>query len=262
MEIMDNLEDAIDYGENLGADFVIARMDDINIHMMTRVNDIWRDITGMNRRGLGISCYYKGAVGYSFLTSTDKRSIHNAVQRAFKVAKTSIPYISSPMVIEEIEPLQKQQSDIFKVKKSMFEHSKPEKMEIIDSILNNFTKNTDDVQSKEGYLHESYGKKVVVTSDRSFIDWELEVLELKCVLYAHTSSGENTEVIKQFGGTLGFEIFNSKHFSPETLVNELQASLKDKLQSKSCPAGKQRALIDHTLSGALAHESFGHMAEA
>jgi len=24
MEIMDNLEDAIDYGENLGADFVIA----------------------------------------------------------------------------------------------------------------------------------------------------------------------------------------------------------------------------------------------
>ncbi|MFX1252899.1 MAG: TldD/PmbA family protein [Promethearchaeota archaeon] len=262
MEIMDALQDTIDYGENLGADFVIARMDDVNIHMMTRVNDIWRDITGMNRRGLGITCYYKGAVGYSFLTSINKKYVRNAIQRAFKVAKASEPYVSSPMFIEEIQPVQKHQSDIFKVKQPMYEHSKLEKMEIINSILNNFTKSADHIQSKEGYIHERYSKKVVATSDRSFIEWELEVLELKCVLHARTSSGESIEAIKHFGGTLGFEIFNSKHFSPDTIVDDLNKSLKEQLNSKPCPAGNHRALIDHTLSGALAHESFGHLAEA
>jgi TldD protein len=64
------------------------------------------------------------------------------------------------------------------------------------------------------------------------------------------------------GGSCGLELFDTEEHSPERIGANAGEWAAEKLTAKPAPAGKHRALCENRLTGVLAHESFGHLAES
>ena len=87
--MLDKLQQCVRIGEDLGADFVEARYDDLTLRTLQRINDIWQDIQVKSRMGFGITAYVDGVSGFSFTPSTEMKDIKLAVENAYKMAKAS-----------------------------------------------------------------------------------------------------------------------------------------------------------------------------
>jgi TldD protein len=121
-----------------------------------------------------------------------------------------------------------------------------------------FGKNITNITAMYGELH---GQKLFTNSEGSTVDWNFEVVDLRCSVVSKTESGDLVEGESQAGGTMGLELYNKKGSKPEDLGKEAGTNAKEQLKAKACPAGKFRALIENELTGVLAHESFGHLSE-
>ncbi|MHA1930262.1 MAG: TldD/PmbA family protein, partial [Candidatus Thorarchaeota archaeon] len=104
--------------------------------------------------------------------------------------------------------------------------------------------------------------KIFANSDGSEISWDFLVTDLRCYVTSKTDSGAMVEGVKTLGGTLGLEAFATGENTPEEMGKGAGTIAKEQLKAKACPAGKFKTLIENTLVGVLAHESFGHLSEA
>ncbi len=78
--MLDKLQECVRIGEDLGADFVEARYDDLTLRALQRINDIWQDIQVKSRKGFAITSYVDGVSGFSFTASAETVDIRTAVQ--------------------------------------------------------------------------------------------------------------------------------------------------------------------------------------
>ena len=87
--MLDKLQESVRIGEDMGADFMEARFDDLTLRALQRVDDIWQDIQVKSRQGFAITAYVEGVSGFSFTPSTETKDIKIAVEKAYKMAKAS-----------------------------------------------------------------------------------------------------------------------------------------------------------------------------
>jgi hypothetical protein len=71
--MLDKLQECVRIGEDLGADFVEARYDDLTLRTLQRVKDIWQDIQVKSRMGFAITAYVEGVSGFSFTPRTEMK---------------------------------------------------------------------------------------------------------------------------------------------------------------------------------------------
>jgi TldD protein len=259
--LLEKLEFAVKYGEKLGA-FVDARYDDLSLRTLQRINDVWKDVIIRSRAGIGITCYYEGVSGYSFTTSHEKNDIEETVSRAFKIAKSSAPAATLRLDFGGKPAVKSQSSDTFAVRIHPKERELDHKIEMVNRMVSTAQEHGKNINNLVGLYGELYGPKYFANSDGSMLDWELEVVDLRCRVTSKTDTGALVSGYAGYGGTAGLELFESEGKTPENIGEEAGSRAKEQLEAKVCPGGKFRALIENRLVGVLAHESFGHLSEA
>lgn len=259
--MLENLRKCVQLGEKLGAKFVEARYEDLVLRVLQRTNDVWRDINLKSRAGIGVACYYGGASGYSFTSTVDKKNMEASVSRAFKMAKGAAESATLKLDFDRRPALKSRESDTLALK----DHPRSEDLTFKTNLVNRAVDAARDsgasISNITGMYGELYGQKLFTNSEDSIIDWNFEVVDLRCVVTSKTASGHLVNGAGGVGGTYGLEHYKSSGNTPEDLGGKAGSNAKEQLKARACPAGKFRALVENRLAGVLAHESFGHLSE-
>jgi TldD protein len=259
--MMDKLQECVRIGEDLGADFVEARYDDLTLRALQRINDIWQDIQVKSRMGFAITSYVDGVSGFSFTASTEMKDIRSAVEKSYKMAKASSRTAKLKLPFERRSAVKSKKSDSPSVKIHPRDKELDYKIDLVNRFVESAREHGENIRSVRGLWGELYGPKMLANSDGSAIDWDFLVSDLRGSVTSKTDSGAMVLGAKGQGGTFGLEEFEKEAFTPEKMGEEAGSNAKEQLKAKACPAGKFRALVEEILVGVLAHESFGHLSE-
>jgi TldD protein len=259
--MMEKLHECVRIGENLGADFVEARYDDLTLRTLQRINDIWQDIQVKSRMGFAITSYVDGVSGFSFTASTEMKDIRSVVEKSYKMAKASSRAAKLKLPFERGSAVKSKKSDTASVKIHPREKELDYKIDLVNRLIESAREHGENVRSIRGLWGELHGPKMLANSDGSEIDWEFLVTDLRVLVTSKTDAGAMVLGAKGQGGTVGLEEFQKKEYTPEAMGETAGANAKEQLKAKACPAGKFRALVEEMLVGVLAHESFGHLSE-
>jgi TldD protein len=260
--MFDLLQKCVRVGEDLGADFVEARYDDLTLRTLQRTDDIWKDIQVKSRMGFGITCYVDGVSGFSFTASYASKDVKMAAEKAFKMAKTSSKAASLKLPFERGSSVKSKKSDTLQVKIHPRDKDLGYKTDMVNRVVESAREHGANIRNIRGLYGELHGKKIFTNSDASEIDWEFMVTDLRCYVMSKTDSGALVLGRQGYGGTIGLDFFESKGTTPEEIGENAGSRAKEQLKAKACPAGQFRSLIENRLVGVLAHESFGHLSEA
>ncbi len=260
--MLKKLQECIEIGEKLGAEIVEARFDDLTLRTLQRINDTWKDVILRSRAGIGVVCYYGGASGYSFASGDGKKELKETVSRAFRMAKASAKAASLKLSFDRRMPVKSQASDTFQVKIHPRTKDLNFKTDLVNRVIDNAREVGQNISNVTGLYGELYGQKLFTNSEGSIVDWNFEVVDLRCQVTSKTESGDLVSGAGRAGGTAGLELFKAEGSTPEDIGKEAGTHAKEQLKAKACPAGKFRALVESRLAGVLAHESFGHLSEA
>ena len=260
--MIDKLQQCVRLGEDLGADFVEARYDDLTLRTLQRINDIWQDIQVKSRMGFAITAYVEGVSGFSFTPSTDMKDIKLATENAYKMAKASSGAAKLKLPFDRGKAVKSKKSDTLPVKTHPHDRELSVKIDMVNRGIESAREHGENIMTARGLYGELYGPKMIANSDGSEIDWNFLVTDLRFLVTSKTSSGALVNGGKGHGGTYGLEEFDLDIYTPEKMGEIAGKNAKEQLQAKACPAGKFRTLADEDLIGVLAHESFGHLSEA
>ncbi len=260
--MLEKLQECVSVGEKLGADFVEARYDDLNLRTLERTDEIWKEIQVKSRMGFAITCYVDGVSGFSFTPSPDNADLKAATERAFKMAKASSVAAKLKLPFEGRPAVKSKPSDTYAVKIHPRDIELSEKTGLVDRAVDTAKEFGENVRNIRGLYGELYGQKVFANSDGSEIDWNFLTIDLRCSVTSKTDAGDMVVGRNGKGGTHGHELFKVDEFTPEKIGKEASLRAKEQLQAKACPAGKFKSLVEESLVGVLAHESFGHLSEA
>ena len=260
--MLDQLQECVSVGENLGADFVEARYDDLQLRALQRIDDTWQDIQVKSRMGFAITAYVDGVSGFSFTPSTEKKDIRLAVEKAYRMAKASSKAATLKLPFDGSAAVKSKKSDTHTVRIHPRERDLSYKIDMVNRAVESAREYGENIRSVRGLWGELYGPKMVANSDGSTIEWEFLVTDLAIMVTSKTGAGAMVNGSDRLGGTFGLEKFEGGETTPEKLGQNAGTWAKEQLSAKACPAGKFRALIEEELVGVLAHESFGHLSEA
>ncbi|TFH05121.1 MAG: TldD/PmbA family protein [Candidatus Thorarchaeota archaeon] len=259
--MLDKLQQCVRIGEDLGADFVEARYDDLTLRALQRINDIWQDIQVKSRMGLGITAYVDGVSGFSFTPSTELKDIKLATENAYKMAKASSSAAKLKLPFDRRAAVKSKKSDTPSVKIHPRDRDLAYKIDMVNRGVESAREHGENIMTARGLWGELYGPKILANSDGSEIDWDFLITDMRMMVTSKTSAGALVNGAEGHGGTMGLEYFESGEFTPEKIGEVAGKNAKEQLQAKACPAGKFRALVEEDLVGVLAHESFGHLSE-
>lgn len=260
--MLDTLQECVRVGEDLGADFMEARFDDLTLRALQRVDDIWQDIQVKSRKGFAITAFVEGVSGFSFTPSTEMTDIRKAVEKAYRMAKASSKAAKLKLPFDRRAAVKSKKSETLQVKIHPNDVELEDKIDMVNRAVETAREYGENIRSIRGRWGELYGPKLFVNSDGSIIDWEFLVADLRISVTAKTDGGAMVLGKDGHGGTYGIEEYKSGEFTPEKMGERAGSNAKEQLKAKACPAGKFKALVEHELVGVLAHESFGHLSEA
>lgn len=258
---IDNLQTSLQKLETkIKADFIELRYDDLQLRTLLKENDNWKEIQSKRRKGVAITTYKKGTMGFSSTALLDEQSIIDAGIRAFKVCEISAENAS----IDLSFPNDKPTIGTYKinyVKKHPKNVDLSEKTDLLERGMP-IAKEAGgkDVSNVKGLYGELYGDKLFVNSEGSKIQYDFLITDLRFTV-ANKGVDGLVSGSDGFGGSNGLEVFNNGH-SPESLAENAGKWSKEQLTAKAAPAGDFRCLAEERLVGVLAHESFGHLSEA
>jgi len=259
--MIEKLERFVQLGQKLGAELTEARFDNLVLRTLLRTNDAWKDVILRFRSGIGIMCYYGGASGYSFTASENKKEQEETVTKAFKMAKASAEVTSLKLDFNKRRAVKSRKADTFPLRIHPKTKDLSYKTDMVNRVVDTAREFGKDVTNITAMYGELHGQKLFTNSEGSIVNWNFEVVDLRCTVVSKTESGDLVEGEGFTGGTIGLELFNRKGSRPEDIGKEAGANAKEQLKAKACPAGKFRALVENHLAGVLAHESFGHLSE-
>ncbi|MEM4735157.1 MAG: TldD/PmbA family protein [Candidatus Thorarchaeota archaeon] len=259
---IDLLNHCVEKGESLGAEFVIARHEDLTLRTISRHDEHWKNIMSKSRNGIGVSCYVDGVLGYSFTAITDRENIDSAVATAVKMAKVSSETSTMRLPLAEMPQRREHRHRILSPRMHPSEVDQSSKMDLVQRVTDTARSIVPDAKNIRGMYGELYGTKTVVNSDRSEISWEFLICDLRVSIVARSDSGNAVVAFEGSGGTFGLEHFQIKDKTPEAIGTLAGETIVGQKKARMCPAGRFRALIESRLCGVLAHESFGHLSEA
>ena len=187
--MLDKLQECVRIGEDLGADFVEARYDDLTLRALQRVKDIWQDIQVKSRMGFAITAYVEGVSGFSFTPSTEMKDIRTTVEKAYRMAKASSKAAKLKLPFERKPAVKSKKSDTPSVKVHPRDKELDFKIDMVNQVVESAIEYGENIRNVQGRWGEFYGPKMMVNSDGSVIDWEFLVSDLRINVTSKTDAG-------------------------------------------------------------------------
>ncbi|MHA1222101.1 MAG: TldD/PmbA family protein [Candidatus Heimdallarchaeaceae archaeon] len=256
--IFDLLHQTIKFGDNLGAQFVEARYDDLTLTTINYTNEKVKESSTKQRRGIGVNVYFNGSPGYSFTSSLSDEAIKEATKRAFGIAKAAEPLLKFKHKYDDIPAVEEKLEHQVKIHPREVEFD-----EKLDMLKRGVASIKEQLQphSTTALWGELWGSKLFVNSEGTEIYWTPILVDMRIIAIA---KGENSQArgMDGVGQSQGMELFKQESSSPETIGSNAGKYCKEQLEAIPAPAGKQKALVGPRMAGVLAHESFGHLSES
>ena len=252
---MDLLEFAVNYGEELGADFIEVRGENIRRMYIHFEKDVVKNVENINWRGIGITAIFRGARGYAFTTKLDKNSVREAVKNAVEIAKAS-----TKLAGLSAEPIEYKPSEYTGKTPSIRKHPKDYSLEDkIDIALSGIREVlSSEVISLRTIYGEYWGQKFFLNSEGLKRSWDPIMVGLfyAVVVRKDGNIGNGRE---QMSASMGLELFDEHR--PDEIAKTALRGARETLEAKVLESGKYPFIASPEFSGVLAHESFGHLTE-
>ena len=225
------MEQALKYGEDLGADLVEVRGDDVGHVTISSEKMTVKDTRVFRLVGVGVRAYVKGATGYSFTTRLSKESVMDVVRNSVKAAKVASGYGKLKLKPAEYEPLKTEYSIDAGRHPSDVEFEEKKEM-----LLRGEGAAKDagvDVATTRANYGEASGTKFFMNSEGA--DVRRQVLLVSIGAGVVSRRGDVlVDAGDSHGGTLGLEAFKGE-YSPEQLGRNAGKWAAEKLVGKKPP---------------------------
>ncbi|MCY3413492.1 MAG: TldD/PmbA family protein [Candidatus Heimdallarchaeota archaeon] len=258
--MFDDLNKIVEKTTAAGASFVNARYDDLTLRTAVKDNGRLNNFKTMRRAGAGFHVFYNGAPGYAFTADISMEAMERAAMDALGIAKASAPVTLLKSEIEATSSIKKLEVKP-DIKKKPWELETKERLEYLERMEAAAKDNIEKISSLMVLYGELSGKKYFVNSEGSEISWYPSVIDLRTMVATKTPSGDLVSAGDGNGGSAGMELYDFEGKTPEDMGKNAALWAKELIDAKSAPAGEFAALTDNSLSGVLAHESFGHLTE-
>jgi len=256
-------EFAVNYAENLGAEYAEARFQcDIQESIILK-NGIPEAVVLEENRGIGVRVLVNGALGFASTNNLTKRDVKASLIKAYRMARAATKILREKASMDE--------SDL--------ETARVEVKPRIDF-------DSIDIESKMELLKEAYkqaaeaaaDKKVKISSCMLTLDtWKTEKLlvtndgahvrsftpkaAISTLITAFHPQRGTVQRTFELGGTGGWEIVEKWNL-PELFKEETQTLSDILLYAEKRLSGKTDVILGPELVGLICHESSGHPSEA
>ncbi|HKZ95289.1 MAG TPA: TldD/PmbA family protein [Candidatus Bathyarchaeia archaeon] len=242
-----------------GADFAEAKGEDTTTRNIEAVNKETRTVSQVRNIGIGIRAFCGKANGFSFSNMLNEENVFHAAETAVKIANASSKKTLMKMKLAEVKAVQEKRST--NVAKHPKDVSLDEKKDLCFRQCQTAMEAGKQIANVRSLFGEYYGTIFYANSEGTSVAYEplLVGLTVSCV----AKKGELiVDARDAHGGTAGLTAFEEEKHTPEKMAENAAKWALEKLKAKPAPAGKFDAVIDQSLAGVLAHESFGHLSEA
>ena len=177
---IDDLEHSLQKLESIiKADFIEIRYDDLQLRTLEKENENWREIQSKRRKGIAVTTYLKGAMGFSSTAILTEDSILEAGLRSFKVCQVSAENSSLDLSFAKEKPV----TGVFKinyVKKHPKDVALSDKTDLIERGMSIAKESGgDEVSNVRGLYGELYGDKFFVNSEGSKLQHDFLITDLQ-----------------------------------------------------------------------------------
>ncbi len=252
----DLLTKTIDYGQKL-TDFLEIRCENIVDFEVALENGEIKRISEGNISGCCARALYNGSWGFAVTEILTKESLFSMVKSAVSLAKGSEK--SKRQKIELAETKIIEDNVILPVKKDPTKVNTEEKVSIIKRMDETVFDHSDRITSCSVNLDSHTVEKTYINSEGT--NFTEKITRTEASIFAVAKDGNLiSPASESIAGTVGFEIFDE--FEPEQLARIVAERATKLLKARLAPAGEFTVIIDPGIVGLLAHEAFGHCAEA
>jgi len=241
-------------GEQLGIDFLDARIQRYHSELVVLDNGVVRELTVNEYQGVGIRVVVNGLVGYSSTNSLDKESIREAVERALKLAKAVSKHTFKVELYER--PISKASlSSSFQVDPGLIDIS--EKIELLRTMYTT-TREIQGVASsllRFGY-EDDY--RLYVSSRGDYVETHRKMIGAGARLIAHVE-GVYESLNDAESAVAGWEFIKSIDWNE--WIRERCKLVVETARAKHVKPGRYDIVLDNDMVGLMLHEAFGHASE-
>jgi TldD protein len=258
-QIQDLMNKAVQHALTVGAYFAEAKGEDTITRQIEVVNKETRTVSQVRNIGIGVRAYVGKANGFSYSNILDQESVLRAAEAAVKIAGASSKKTLMKLSLAEVKAVkEKKTASVGKHPKDV---SLDEKKDLCLRQCQTAMGAGKQIANVRSIFGEYHGAIRYVNSEGTDVSYEplLIGLTVGCV----AKKGDLiVDARDSHGGTLGLAAYEEEKHTPEKMAENAAKWALEKLKAKPAPAGKFDAVIDQSLAGVLAHESFGHLSEA
>ena len=257
--VIDKLQQATDYGQSLGANYVELRAES-----STQSNTQYEDgrVRGISQRieeGVAIRVLAGGTWGFVSANDLSSNALKKSVKDAISLARSASKARKDPIALAEIKPIQ--DTVPIKFERNPAEVDPQEKISYFDSLWKECQQKEPRVSAITLRQQDGVGTKYIVTSEGT----QLELGFGHVYLFIRLTGKENghmTGAREAFGSTAqGWEIYEKK-YTPTVVAERMGTLVQKQLDGVKPKSGSFPCVLGPKVVGTLAHEALGHLAEA
>lgn len=240
-------ETALNFGLELGADFVEIREERSKTNVLRMIDGVVRELSSGEESILGVRVLYRGNWGFSVARS--KEELREALIDSLKLAKLSSEgsrlEVDWPSFRGSYEVLGREPAWDLPFERKL-------------SILMDQHRAASSVKGVKNVnlsLLDSYREVRIVNSLGTDVRQRLARVRISAYIFAH-EAGVTEAAFESEGGLGGLEIVEGSEVSENAAKRAVEA-----LSAAPAPPGQHRAILDPKLAGVFIHEAFGHAAE-
>jgi len=251
------LAKSIDYGRNLGAEYVEIRAQNLFKTLLTTKDGTVEGAKEGTESGAGVRVLVKGAWGFVSIGKLEPKLLTEAVIEAVRLARAASLRVKSPVKLAEVKAVEDRVEA--KPRKSPRDVSMEKKID--DALAMDKTVLGYDKRIKSctiSYLDVT-GTNYFLNSDGACIQQDKLYVWLRILASARENS-VYTSAREETGSTAGYEVFDTE--TPEKVGTLVAKRVVEQLKAKTPKGGSFPAVIGPNVVGVFMHEAMGHLAEA
>jgi TldD protein len=255
--LKDLLAKTVDYGTNLGAEYVEVRAQNLFKTLLTTKDGRVEGAKEGTESGAGLRVLVDGAWGFVSIGKLEPKLLTESVGEAVRLAKATSVHLKSPVKLAEVKAVED------KVVVSSIK--KPQDISMEEKIANTLAMDKaafgcdDRIRSCTISYLDVTGKNYFVNSDGTSIEQD-KLYVWSRILASARQSSIFASAREEIGSTAGYEVFDTE--TPEKVGNMVAKRAVDQLKAKTPKGGTFPAVIGPNVVGVFIHEAMGHLAEA
>jgi TldD protein len=207
--------------------------------------------------GVALRVLVDGAWGFASVGMLDVETLSEAVSDACKAAKAASSRLKKPIRLVETQAVQ--DHAVLRPRKDPASVPIGEKIETASSLSNSVLSFDSRIKSCTVDYLDLGGRSIFMNNEGTYIEQDKVYIWSRITATA-SEVGVFTFSREEIGSTSGYEVFDVE--TPEVVGERVAKRAVGQLKAESPKGGTFPAVLGPSMVGVLAHEAFGHLAEA